>query len=234
MVRSKSQNARIPSPTTTAMKKIAILGSGSMGTGMARLLAGSGCAVTFGSRNPKRAAGKVPGVAAGNHADVVRSADIVVLAVPYDAVEAVAGRVGSLAGKIVLDLTNPLTPDYLGLTLGYTTSAGEHIQSLFPKAKVVKAFNTIFSAVLDKASSGAEALPTVLIAGDHRAANEEVADLASRIGFGAEDTGPLSNSRYLEPMAELQIQLAYGKGHGGEVGFTFSSVAAPAAQPSPS
>lgn len=65
---------------------------------------------------------------------------------------------------------------------------------------------------------------TVLVAGNHAAANAEVVQLAKDAGFSAFDTGPLTNARYLEPLAALGIQLAYAKGHGGEVGFTCSSV----------
>ena len=144
---------------------------------------------------------------------------------PFDEVKSLAGQLGGLAGKTVIDLTNPLTPDFMGLTLGHTTSAGEQVQALFPSAKVVKAFNTVFAQVLIKAAKGAKSLPTVLIAGDHRDANDAVLALARQLGFGAVVTGALSNARYLEPLAELQIQLAYGQGHGAEVGFTYAPVA---------
>ena len=98
------------------------------------------------------------------------------------------------------------------------------MQKAFPQARVVKAFNTVLAQVLAKAVAGAKSLPSVLIAGNHAEANAEVAQLAKDAGFGAFDTGPLTNARYLEPLAELGIQLAYGKGHGGEVGFTFAPV----------
>lgn len=67
-------------------------------------------------------------------------------------------------------------------------------------------------------------LPTVLVAGDDPAANDDVLEFAKTLGLDAFDTGRLSNARYLEPLAELTIQLAYGKGHGGEVGFSFAKV----------
>jgi 8-hydroxy-5-deazaflavin:NADPH oxidoreductase len=98
------------------------------------------------------------------------------------------------------------------------------VQAAFPQAHVVKAFNTILAQVLGKAVAGAKSLPSVLVAGNHVAANAEVVQLAKEAGFTAFDTGALTNARYLEPLAELGIQLAYGKGHGGEVGFRFSTV----------
>lgn len=203
---------------------ISIIGSGNMGTGLARLLASKNT-VTLVSRQPDAANVKVPGVASASYATGLKSADVIFLALPHDEVAKLAPQLGNLAGKIVVDLTNPLTPDYMGLTVGFTTSAGERVAALFPAAKVVKAFNTIFAPVLARAAKGAKSLPTVLIAGDDKAANETVLALAKSMGFAAVVTGGLSNARYLEPLAELQIQLAYGQGHGAEVGFSYAPVA---------
>jgi 8-hydroxy-5-deazaflavin:NADPH oxidoreductase len=205
------------------MKNITIIGSGNIGGNLARLFTPKHN-VTVGSRNPGQAGSKFPGITVTDYAQAVKSADIVVLAVPFSEVAATAAQVGSLAGKTVIDVTNPLTPDFMALTIGHTTSAGEAVQAAFPQAHVVKAFNTILAQVLGKAVAGAKSLPSVLVAGNHVAANAEVVQLAKEAGFTAFDTGALTNARYLEPLAELGIQLAYGKGHGGEVGFRFSTV----------
>jgi len=206
------------------MKNIAILGSGNIGSGLARLLSAHH-RVTLGSRQPEAARAKFPGLRIADYAQAVASADIVFLAVPFPSLAAVAALVGPLPGKILVDVTNPLTPDFMALTLGHTTSAGEAVQAAFPQAHVVKAFNTVLAQVLAKAAAGAKSLPSVLVAGNHPAANAAVMQLARDAGFGAFDTGPLANARYLEPLAELGIQLAYAKGHGGEVGFTFAPAA---------
>jgi predicted dinucleotide-binding enzyme len=205
------------------MKNISILGSGNIGGNLARLFA-SKHNVILGSRNPEHTRTKFPGFTVTDYTQAVKMADIVILAVPFSEVAAIAAKLGGLAGKTLVDVTNPLTPDFMALTIGHTTSAGEAVQAAFPQAHVVKAFNTILAQVLAKAVSGAKSLPSVLIAGNHVAANAEVVQLAKDAGFSAFDTGSLTNARYLEPLAELGIQLAYGKGHGGEVGFTFSAV----------
>lgn len=205
------------------MKNIAIIGSGNIGGNLARLFA-SKHNVTLGSRNPEQTRSKFPGLTVTDYAQAAKSADIVVLAVPFPEIAAVAAKTGSLAGKTVIDVTNPLTPDFMALTVGHTTSAGEAVQAAFPQAHVVKGFNTILAQVLAKAVSGAKSLPSVLVAGNHAAANGEVVQLAKEVGFTAFDTGALTNARYLEPLAELGIQLAYAKGHGGEIGFTFAPV----------
>lgn len=205
------------------MKNITIIGSGNIGSNLSRLFA-SKHNVTLGSRNPDQARAKLPGVTVTDYTQAVKTADIVVLAVPFSEVAAIADQIGSLAGKTLIDVTNPLTPDFMGLTLGYTTSAGEAVQTAFPQAHVVKAFNTVLAQVLAKAASGAKSLPSVLVAGNHAEANAGVVQLAKDAGFSAFDTGPLTNARYLEPLAALGIQLAYVKGHGAEVGFTFSPV----------
>lgn len=205
------------------MKNITIIGSGNIGANLARLFATTHH-VTVGSRQPAQTRAKLPGVSVTTYAEAAQASDIVILAVPFSQIAPTTAALGSLDGKTVIDVTNPLTPDFMGMTIGHTTSAGEAVQAAFPQARVVKAFNTILAQVLAKAASGAKALPSVLIAGDHAEANAEVIQLARDAGFNAFDTGPLTNARFLEPLAALGIQLAYAKGHGGEVGFTFSPV----------
>ena len=197
------------------MKTIAILGSGNMGSALARHLLATGNKVIFGSRHPGQTADKVPGASAASFADAVHTADVVFLAVPYGEVKTLAAQVGGLAGQIVVDLTNPLTPDYMGLTLGHTTSAGEQIQALFPQAKVVKGFNTIFAQLLAAGPNLAlgQKVP-VFLASDDATAKAAITELAKAIGFAVVDAGPLKNARYLEPLAGLNIYLGYGAGLG--------------------
>jgi len=141
-------------------------------------------------------------------------ADIVILATAYgDASTALRGA-GDLAGKVVIDITNPLTADYMALTIGHSTCAAEEIQKAFPKAKVVKAFNTVFAQTLAAGPSLADETVQVYFAGDDAAAKESVKTLVQSIGFAAVDAGGLKNARYLEPLAGLNIYFGYGAGKG--------------------
>lgn len=189
--------------------KIVILGKGNMGVPLALLAQKAGHQVeSFDSK-----ADPVP---------ALQAADIVILATKYEQALAL-GRstavVAALAGKTVVDITNPLAADYMSLTVGHTSSAAEEIAQRLAGAHVVKAFNTVFAALLaDRAGGGVVSVP-VFVASDHDAANQTVAGLAREMGFTAILAGPLSNARYLEPMAELMIQLGYGLGHGDRIGF---------------
>jgi len=131
---------------------ITILGAGNMAKGLAGLFANSGYEVVLGSRDPSKAQAAFASLGAKVRATDIKTAvaasELVVLAVPFNAVAATIEAAGGLAGKIVVDITNPLTADYQGLTIGHTTSAAEEIQKLAPQAKVVKAFNTLFAQVL--------------------------------------------------------------------------------------
>jgi predicted dinucleotide-binding enzyme len=189
---------------------IAILGTGNMAQGLAKVLSAAGYPVSFGSRNPAKAAG----VKAVTIAKAVAGADTVFLAVPYSAVAETLAAAGDLSGKVVVDLTNPLTSDYTGLAIGHDTSAAEEIQKLAPGARVVKAFNTIFASIFAAGGKVGGTPATVFIAGDDEAANARVAEMATGAGFAVQQSGGLKVARYLEPLAFLNISLGYGKGLG--------------------
>jgi hypothetical protein len=98
---------------------------------------------------------------------VARDADLLILAVPYAATADALRGAGDVTGKTIVDISNPVTPDYSALALGFSTSAAEEIQKAVPKAKVVKAFNTIFAQVLGAALGATRA--QVLYAGNDAA-----------------------------------------------------------------
>jgi predicted dinucleotide-binding enzyme len=148
--------------------------------------------------------------------------DVVILATGYADAAAALQSVGSLQGKVVVDITNPLTADYMGLTLGHSSSAAEEIAKAIPGAEVVKAFNTVFVQVLaGGADFGNGQTVTVFLASDSAPAKQTVKALAESMGFGTVDAGGLKNARYLEPVAGLNIYLGYGAGWGTSIAPTW-------------
>lgn len=197
--------------------KVLVIGTGNMGAGFVKQLAAAGHQVSVTAREQVKAHalaqqfGAVAVAAAGSAAAV----DAIVLATPYaEAVFALRG-VGDLTGKTVIDITNPLTPDYTGLTLGHNTSAAEEIAKAVPGAEVVKGFNTVFAQLLaDGADFGGGQKVTVFVASDSERAKQTARALAESMGFQVMDAGGLQNARYLEPVAGLNIYFGYGAGLG--------------------
>ncbi|HEX5043145.1 MAG TPA: NADPH-dependent F420 reductase [Candidatus Polarisedimenticolaceae bacterium] len=188
---------------------IGIIGDGNVGSALARGLKRAGHAVRV----------------AGHDEEAIRetasSADVVVLAVPFGALDDVVREAGdALAGKTVVDVTNALDEN-MNLAVGLTTSGAEELQKKLPRARVVKAFNTVFAQHMQSGRVGDEPL-AAFVAGDDAGAKKTVLDLARGIGFDAVDAGPLRNARLLEPLALLNIQLGYGLGMGTDMGFTLA------------
>lgn len=205
--------------------KITVIGAGNMGAAFVKQLTRAGHQVSVTARDGAKAARVAaanPGAVAVATAGAAKTADAVVLATAYaDAVGALKS-VGDLQGKVVIDITNPLTPDYMGLTLGHTTSAAEEIAKAVPGADVVKAFNTVFAQVLaEGADFGAGQKVTVFYAGDSERAKQTAGALAESMGFKTVDAGGLKNARYLEPLAGLNIYLGYGAGLGTSIAPTW-------------
>ena len=131
------------------MTTIAIIGTGNVGNAIGSSAARAGYDVVFTGRDADKA--RTVAAAAGARTaatarEAVAGADIVVLAVPYTAIAEIAAEIAPVAaGKIVIDPTNPLKPDYSGLSTGGDTSAAEELARLLPESKVVKAFNTVFA-----------------------------------------------------------------------------------------
>ena len=199
--------------------KIGVIGNGNMGGALGRLWSSRGHKIMFGSRNPehvKTMAGISPNVNSGSIADAVRFGDVILLAVPWAGVENVFRLSGPLPGKIIIDCTNPLSENYMSLVVGFNTSAAEEIAKMSQGARVVKAFNTIAAAVLSKPRFE-DTDATALYCGDDAEAKKVVAGLIKELGFEAIDAGPLQNARYLEPMGEMFVQLAFGQNMGWDM-----------------
>ena len=204
---------------------VTVIGTGNMGSAIVRQLVRAGHQVRITARNSEKAqavAAANPGVAAVRPADAAAPAEVVILATGYgDAVSALKS-VGDLRGRIVVDITNPLTADYMGLTLGHDTSAAEEIAKAVPEAEVVKAFNTVFAQVLAEGGDfgNGQTVP-VFVAGDSERARQTVSALVKSMGFASIDAGSLKTARYLEPLAGLNIYLGYGAGWGTSIAPTW-------------
>lgn len=205
--------------------KVTVIGAGNMGAAFVKQLTRAGHQVIVTARNLEKAQAVAianPGSTAVATPNAAATADVLILATGYaDAVEALKS-VGNLDGKVVIDITNPLTVDYMGLTLGHSTSAAEEIAKAIPGAQVVKAFNTIFAQVLvDGADFSNDQIVPVFIASDSERAKQTAKALAESIGFATVDAGGLKNARYLEPVAGLNIYLGYGAGLGTSIAPTW-------------
>lgn len=176
------------------MAHVSIIGTGTMAQAIAGVVTNGGGTVELLGRDQ---AGTVP------------SGDVVVLAVPYPALDGVlAARQGHLDGKIVVDITNPLDFEtFDALTVAPDGSATAELAAALPNARVIKAFNTTFAATLTSGTVGP--LPTtVLIAGDDVDAKATLASVVEAGGLRATDAGSLRRARELEALGFLQITLA--------------------------
>lgn len=203
---------------------VLVVGTGNMGSGFIKQFSAAGHRVTVTARDVRKAAAMAHPLGAKVVAadGAARDADAVVVATSYaNAVDALRG-IGDLTGKTIVDVTNPLSPDYMDLTVGHTTSAAETIAAAVPGAHVVKAFNTIFAEVLATgAYFGNGRTVPVFMASDDVGAKETVKSLAQSIGFNVVDAGGLKNARYLEPLAGLNVYLGYGAGLGTKIAPTW-------------
>ena len=190
---------------------LAILGTGSVGSALGPRFAAVGHTVVYGSRQPDRddvralVARTGPEASAALPADAVAEADVVVLATPWEATQALV-RSLDLAGKVVLDTTNPLSFPDLGLVVD--TSAGEWVQSWAPDARVVKAFSSVGANVMADTDFPAGVRPVMFVAGDDASAKQTALGLAEALGFEGVDAGGIVRSRALEHLAVLWIAQA--------------------------
>jgi predicted dinucleotide-binding enzyme len=203
-------NQREIAPRNPQQKLIAVLGTGRVGGALAGGWVKAGHGVTLGTRDPQ--SDKVKGLLrelgaalATTIPRAVAQCEIVALATPWDGARAAVEAAGDLAGKVLIDCTNPIAAG--GLAVGHTTSGAEQIAQWAPGARVVKAFNTIgFEVMADTGFAGGQ--PALFLCGDEAEARQTVAGLAADLGFEPVDCGPLRMARSLEPMAVLWVSLA--------------------------
>jgi predicted dinucleotide-binding enzyme len=176
------------------MTTVTIFGDGNMGQAIAGVLARGGADIQHISKDT------TAGI----------EGDIVILAVPHAALTQIAADYADqLAGRTVVDITNPLdfeTFDRLVVPVG--SSAAAELAAALPGAKVLKAFNTTFAATLAPGKVGGQETTTVLIAGDDADAKTQLSALITAAGLGAVDAGTLARAHELEALGFLQLTLA--------------------------
>lgn len=143
--------------------------------------------------------------------------DVVVLCTPWHGTQAAVQGCGDLGGKVVIDCTNPLTPDFAALEVGLSTSGAEEVAKWAPGARVCKAMNQIGAAMMD--GPQLPDTPVMFICGDDDDAKSVTAGLVTELGFETVDIGDLTLARLLEPYGLLWIHLALRRGLGTNFGF---------------
>lgn len=193
------------------MATISILGTGNMGSAIAGLALAGGNDVQVVARDVAKAAAVDAAVTATAFGEPL-TGEIVVLALPYPALDDVVATYGDqLAGRTVVDLTNPLdfaTFDALVVPADSSASAG--LAEKLPDATVLKAFNTNFAATLVSGTVG-DVPTTVLVAGDDATAKAAFAAAFDGSAVRVVDAGSLKRARELEALGFLQLTLAAGE-----------------------
>jgi NADPH-dependent F420 reductase len=211
--------------------RLAIIGVGTVGGGLAAAAVGAGHDVVVSATDPARAqerAATSGATAASGNVDAVQQSDVVVLAVPHAAVAGIVTELGAaLDGKVVVDATNPLNDSYSDLTTS-GVSAAEQLQQQVPQARVVKALNTVFASRYAAPTEGGVPVDA-LLAGDDEQAKTTVARLVASLGLRPVDAGALRMARTLEELAFLNISLNATHGWTWQSAFQLVGPQAPAA-----
>ncbi|MDM9584036.1 NAD(P)-binding domain-containing protein [Nostoc sp. GT001] len=192
---------------------IGIIGSGNIGGSLGNIWAKKGHKVMFsGSRDRQKlqevakSAGENASI--GSVAEAAQFGEVILLAVPWLAVEDALACTGTIEGKILIDSTNPIESNCSGLLVGWTNSGGEEVAKHVKGARVVKAFNIVAASIFQSESRlfGSERA-VLFYCGDDKVAKIVVASLIEDVGFEPMDVGPLSSARFLEPMEQLYEQI---------------------------
>jgi 8-hydroxy-5-deazaflavin:NADPH oxidoreductase len=186
------------------MAKISIIGLGTMGRALGVRASGAGHDVQVIGRDAAKAAAlatDLGGAATASTLGDAPTGDIVVLAVPYAGAASIVAEYGpALAGKVVVDISNPFDSAHTGLVTPRDSSAAQEIAAAAaPGTKVVKAFNTLFAGVLAAGETAGHPVD-VFIAGDDADAKTTVSSFVTSLGLRPLDTGDLTFAHWLEGM----------------------------------
>jgi 8-hydroxy-5-deazaflavin:NADPH oxidoreductase len=191
--------------------KLGIIGAGSLGTALGACYAQGGHAVMFGGGTSAQDAALRLGAKVGSNAEAAAFGDVVILAVPFAAIDAaLADAVGSLRGRVLWSCVNAVRPDYTGLAIGFDNSAAEEVARRAPGARVVAAVPPFADAIArGRLGYDRELAPTVFICGDDAAAKQIVEGLVRELGAHPVDAGGLEAARLVEPAMMLTVSIAY-------------------------
>ena len=200
------------------MTRVGVIGSGDVGKVLAKGFKKHGYEVEIGSREGTKLAewSAAEGIAEGTFASVAARADVVVLAVGGGVALDVVTAVGaSLAGKVVIDATNPIGgPPVNGILTFFTgpnDSLMERLQKAVPAARFVKAFSCVGNAWMVSPDFGGQR-PTMFICGDDEGAKKKTGEILAQFGWEVEDMGPATAARAIEPLAMLWCIPGIAKG----------------------
>jgi len=196
------------------MSTISIVGAGNVARGIATRAIAAGDDVQIVVRD--QAKGEALAADLGGNVTVSSigaplAGDLVFLAIPYLVASDVVPALGNLAGKTVVDATNPINEEFSGLATQPGTSGAEAIAALAPKANVVKAFNTVFASNVIAGNKNGQPLD-LMVAADDADAKAALVAFAEKAGFRVIDTGALSQAATLEAIAWLHMQLQFIRG----------------------
>lgn len=194
--------------------KVGIVGSGEVARALSRGFVELGHEVRLGSRSPEKLADHVGALgqlaSAGTFAQAAKFGELAVVATQWSGTEQaleLAGAARSLAGKVVIDVTNPLVFGEGGppsLALGHTDSGGEQVQRWLPDSRVVKAFNIVGNPHMFRPDFP-NGPPTMFICGNDESARRIVAGVCQDFGWEVIDIGGIEGARLLEPLCILWV-----------------------------
>jgi predicted dinucleotide-binding enzyme len=191
--------------------QIGIIGAGRLGSALGQRLAGAGHQIMYGGGESARIASKRQDAVFGSNAEAVAFGEIVVLAVPFDAIDQAISDAGSLTGCVLWSCVNALKADLSGLVVGFDTSAAEEVARRAAGARVVAAIPPFASALAAEGPMAYDAglRPSVFVCGEDAAAKMIVARLVGDLAADAVDVGGLAAARFIEPALLLLVRIAY-------------------------
>jgi predicted dinucleotide-binding enzyme len=190
--------------------KLGIIGAGSLGTALGERLAERGHQIMFGGGASAQDAAVRLHARVGSNAETAAFGDVLILAVPFAAIDAALAEAGPLGGHVLWSCVNALKPDYTGLAVGFDNSAAEEVTRRAAGARVVAALPPFAHAIASgRLCYDRELAPTVFICGDDPGAKQTIERLVHDIGAHPIDAGALIAARLVEPAMMLAVSIAY-------------------------